>query len=208
MRIAVVTPTKDRPEAVDLCRRWFREQTRPPANHIIASGGGVYGNLLAGIEHARQYDVIVFADDDDHYAPSWLAWIEEQFADAAVMAAGQIVTRMHHIRASAFRDCRAGPLPGTMAFRSTVAYDVASYMRAGVSPKQVFADFEVRRTDVQHVTHIKGLYPGAGVSKKHSADRFPHDDPNHAELRSAIGDDATHAFLAAAATIDTRTQQV
>ena len=36
MKISVITPTKDRPEIVELCQRWFREQTYPVHEHIIA----------------------------------------------------------------------------------------------------------------------------------------------------------------------------
>ena len=134
LRISVVTPTKDRPEAVELCQRWFRQQSHRAHEHLIIEGGTHVENLLEGIQRAEG-DAIVLADDDDYYGPGWLAWIASTLRVWSLV--GQVVTASFHIRARSRRECRVGPLPGTMAFRRCESRSVLDQIRAVDSQRLV-----------------------------------------------------------------------
>ena len=207
MRISVVTPTKDRPEAVELCQRWFRQQTVQAHEHLIIDGGTHVENLLEGIERASG-DVIVFADDDDYYGPGWLAWIDRALRVRSL--AGQVITQSFHIRDQARQECKVGPLAGTMAFRRCESRAVIDHITARQTPKHILWDYtEPKRvpsshakiTTTQHVTHIKGLYPN-GISVQHTSTKHPIPDPGLAYLRATIGDPVVGLYLDAIPWID------
>ena len=209
MKISVITPTKDRPEIVELCQRWFREQTYPVHEHIIADGGTMLENLVQGFGQVDPAtDVVLFADDDDYYHKDWVEWIRDAFQkNPAVQVAGQRLMAMHHLRAEARRDCSVGPLAGMMAFRTEVWPLVLQCIKEDERPKQVFRDFGRPAKLITHgqfCRHMKGIY-GSGMSVKHDAARFPILDPGLGYLRGLVGDPVVDAYLEAIERIDART---
>jgi hypothetical protein len=119
MTITVITPTCDRPVGIAVLERWMARQTRQPDEWIVADGGerpavcamgqtqvhrprpaGVenfLGNLQAGL-HAVTGDVIVWCEDDDWYAPTHLATLEQQLRDQpSALAAGDDNQRYYNL---------------------------------------------------------------------------------------------------------------
>lgn len=97
-RILAITPTRDRPVAMQACTQWVMRQTIPVDRWLIVTDGAgplPHGpridqihrlsdpgepphtlplNLLRALEHAEAYehDVLAIFEDDDWYAPNYL----------------------------------------------------------------------------------------------------------------------------------------
>lgn len=208
MRISVVTPTKDRPEAVELCQRWFSEQRYPVYEHIVVDGGGMLDNLREGIRKAKG-DIVLLADDDDYYDPGWTKWVAGTYRDPESQAAGQTVQTFYHIRGARRWDGeKQGPLAGTISFRIGQSDNVIQWMDEDGRPKRILRDVKHTVVHEQFCCRIMGLYlgdgPGRGLSRKHSPDSFPIPDPGLRSLRERIGDSAVDAYLDAVKRIDER----
>lgn len=109
MRLSVVTPTGDRPEAFALCETWMGRQTFAPHEWLVYCDGAAptrvsrgqilircpewagRGSLVRKVRDALARttgDAIVIVEDDDWYAPGWLAWCAEQLKTVAVVGEG------------------------------------------------------------------------------------------------------------------------
>lgn len=207
VKISVITPTKDRPEAVALCQRWFREQTYPVHEHIIVEGASQLDNIRAGFEEATG-DVILVADDDDYYTPDWTRWLAGVYENPKIRAAGLVVRGMHHVRASCSSPRVFPPLIGTLSFRADEAANVFRCMGFDGKPHRVLWGVPCVVADHPYCYRIMGMYPadgpGRGMSRKHNPDRFPDEDRGFRSLRGKIGDKVVDAYLAAVKDIDTR----
>lgn len=104
MKISVLTPTRNRPEALALAERWLRQQTRPADQWVVVDGSdrpagvrNLVENLLAGLERVTG-DVVVFWEDDDYYAPTHLATVAAAFdAHPAAWILGDQEIRTYHL---------------------------------------------------------------------------------------------------------------
>lgn len=207
MKISVVTPTKNRPEAVELCRRWFLNQVHPIHEHIVIEGGGMNENLCEGIRKATG-DVVVLADDDDYYGPKWARRIARIYRDPSVRAAGQLLDGLYHLRGERRWEIKHGPLSGTISFRREEADRLIDCINFDGRAKRILREVPHYVSKTQHCYRMMGLYhpqlPGRGVSRKHSADSFPIPDPGLRFLRLRIGDKVVDAYIDAMEKIDTR----
>jgi hypothetical protein len=93
--LTLITPTGDRPEAFALCERWIANQTYTGKYRWLVTDDGITPttfsnkaieyirlepvngntqarNLRKALELVDRKDKIVFIEDDDYYAPSWL----------------------------------------------------------------------------------------------------------------------------------------
>ncbi len=211
VKISVVTPTKDRPEAIELCRRWFREQTYPIHEHIVVDGGTAAENTAEGIDQATG-DVILLADDDDYYAPGWTRWIAAAYAsEPVIMATGHKTMAMYHIRAGLRHDCDKPPLPGSISFRIEQRPAVKLCMARANKPQLILKDVRHSLPQGTFVYRIMGMYhsslPGRGLSRKHNPNRFSIPDTDLAFLRSRIGSGIVDRYLDAIERIDQRLGQ-
>ena len=210
IEISVVTPTKDRPEAIKLCSRWFKEQTYPVHEHIIACGGNVIENLIAGINKATG-DVILLADDDDYYAPGWTQWLARLYKRKRMEAAGHKTRAMYHLRSEMRLECNKPPPPGSVSFRIDQRPAVKRWMAKANKPQMILKEVCYKVPRINYVYRIMGLYPGdrpgRGLSRKHNPNRFSIADPDLHVLRSRIGDDVVDLYLDAIERIDQRLGQ-
>jgi hypothetical protein len=79
MRLTAITcTTPERKEALDLCKVYVDRQTRKPDQWLVLDGPEAMQQKLkkAIAEGQIEGDYIVFAEDDDWFAPSWFAWCE------------------------------------------------------------------------------------------------------------------------------------
>lgn len=207
MRISVITPTKDRPEAVELCRRWFKEQTYPVHEHLVIEGGGHLDNIRAGLTQVSG-DVILLADDDDYYAPGWTQWLADVYANPDVHAAGHPTKAMYHPRTERRLECNIGPLAGSLSFRTEDSELVAQCIEFDKRPKRILRNVHSVIAQETFCYRIMGLYhggrPGRGLSRKHNPELFNISDPGLTELRALIGDPVVDAYLKAIEHIDAR----
>lgn len=97
MKVSLLTPTGNRPEAFALCERWMAQQTYKPDFWIVVDDGveptpvsdpfikyirapipwqpgqnTQKSNLQEGTKHYLMGDVVFIIEDDDYYAPTYL----------------------------------------------------------------------------------------------------------------------------------------
>ncbi len=101
MRISIITPTGDRPECIALLSKWIANQTIKPSQWVIVDDGVVPlkpikgakiirrekvkgvtlgANLDAALDHVTG-DYILIMEDDDYYAPQYIARTIDMFDD-------------------------------------------------------------------------------------------------------------------------------
>jgi hypothetical protein len=78
VKITAITATFERPQAMELCRKYMARQTRQPDQWIILDGPEpMIDKLLACIESGRIIgDAVIFYEDDDAFFPTWIEWCE------------------------------------------------------------------------------------------------------------------------------------
>lgn len=221
--LTVITPTRDRPQAFALCRRWMASQKAAgpiqwivvddgdtpvepgPFEHVRREPSGVRNtlpeNLIAALDRARE-DRIVIMEDDDFYAPGYLAMIGGRLERE--WAAGEVKARLYNVKSRRWHTdanpsfaslCRTGfrkeamPLVRGAAIETRRAGDVSidvRFWKAVRATGQPCGLFEQPKLTVG----IKGLPGRAGLGKNHAPDVFPHKDPEGAILRNWVGETA------------------
>jgi hypothetical protein len=118
MRVSVITPTCDRPDAFRLTERWMARQTVQPDEWIVADGGQTPAPCTQGQRHVHQPappgvenfaanlltaaqaaagEILVGWEDDDWYAPTHLARLLQAFDASESMVAGDDQQRYYHV---------------------------------------------------------------------------------------------------------------
>jgi glycosyltransferase involved in cell wall biosynthesis len=219
--ITVITPTRDRPQAFALCRQWMAAQElAEPFQWIVVDDGDVPiqegpfehlrrppsgarntlpDNLIEALARARG-DRIVIVEDDDFYAPGYLALMAEHLRKD--WAAGEVRARYYNVKSRRWHVgpdpsfaslCRTGfrreaaDLVRKSAEETKRAGDVSVDIRFWAAVKRAalpFALFEQPKLTVS----IKGLPGRAGLGKNHAADIFPHKDPEGLVLKTWVGE--------------------
>lgn len=221
----IITPTGDRPAAWKLCQWYVARQTYtgPVVWHVVDDGvepmpvefarddymltvhrlQPVDGNSQSrNMRHLlRQVDPrhpVVIWEDDDWYAPDWLATVAEIMRHGELV--GEMQSRYYNVavrRARQLRNSQHASLCST----AVRGYAVDALMRACESGTK-FIDIELWRhfRRLRHlfgghrVVGIKGLPGRGGIGMGHSADFQGDADPQGALLRRWIGVDA-EAYL-------------
>lgn len=126
MRITVITPTGDRPEAFSLCRKYMARQDLQPYQWIVVDDGVIplplslcegceyirrtggenhhtlCNNILAALPHVKG-DAIVFMEDDDWYHHKYLKVMEKYLCSYNLV--GQCKTLYYHIGQRKYYRC-------------------------------------------------------------------------------------------------------
>lgn len=240
VKVSVVTPTCDRPHAFALCERWMARQTVTPDEWIVADGGKSSANCTMRQRHlhdpsqpgaanfarnltngllAASGDVVVFVEDDDHYAPDHVEHIVSQLErNPQALAAGDDRLRYYNVAHRWWREfanvgsalcqtaLRREAIPGFLNVirecRRVRAYGIdAAFWR--LIPRERWA---ISRTGT--VVGMKGLpgTAGLGIGHRPRAEQWNR-DRDGAKLREWIGYDAD-LYCAAATTTGARTVAV
>ncbi len=129
MKLALLTPTGDRPEAFALCQRWIERQTRwpdawfvtddgvtetiadPVIPHIAVNrlfpwdkpGTSQHRNMLVllDIAEASDADAFVIVEDDDFYGPGYLAACEHHLRNHELI--GEKPARYYNVKTRHWR---------------------------------------------------------------------------------------------------------
>ena len=83
MRLTAITATcAGREEAFALCTKFVARQTRQPDQWLILDGPEpMQHKLKTAIQEGKiEGDMIVFAEDDDWFAPTWFEWCETRLS--------------------------------------------------------------------------------------------------------------------------------
>lgn len=223
--IQILTATGARPEAFALCERWMAAQTYegavtwfivddgPEPTPITRSrwpqvvirpapfwkpGQNTQArNLLKGIDAIDPRSPVVIIEDDDYYAPDWLAYVASQLERAELV--GECRARYYNL---ALRKGRQLPNVQHASLCSTAMQGRAiGTFRKVCEERGKFIDLELwRRHKSRHlftgnrVVGIKGLPGRGGIGMGHREDFRGEFDPDGALLRQWIGDDA-RAYL-------------
>ena len=121
MNFTTITCTGDRPEAFALCEKYLEEQTLRPSQMLVLDDGHEPAKCTIGQEHYYlphcrgpgsmvnkmkaalasgivTGDAIAFIEDDDVFAPTWLAWCAEKLAHHELIGEGWSIYFNAHYR--------------------------------------------------------------------------------------------------------------
>lgn len=203
MKIDVITPSGERPEALALCREYVARQTYQDINHIVVeTSGTIAANLVLLLDQVTGDAVVVF-EDDDWYHPKWVEYCVERLQKFPMV--GELHTRYYHLPLRKHRDmetARRASLCNT-AFRP----EMIPHLRGACAAGHLGVDARfwanalldgnpshLNRGPLFYVVGMKGLPGRPGMGAGHNANFYmtPRDD-NYAVLRSWVGeDDAAH----------------
>jgi glycosyltransferase involved in cell wall biosynthesis len=116
--ITAITPTGDRPLAFALCQNWMRNQTRQPEQWLVIDDGKIPTSPLISMEYVRREprrddprhtlilnlkaalslikgDIIMIIEDDEYYAPEYIAEMERRLSGHEV--AGIMRSKYYHL---------------------------------------------------------------------------------------------------------------
>lgn len=220
MRVSVVTPTADRPEALALAERWMARQTRPPDEWIIADGGRTptpttmgqivtYATREPGtenfVENLRRGllvatgGLVVLWEDDEWYGPRHLERLLALFRSETLVV-GDDLQRYYNVAARCWRTFEhTGASLCQTAFRRELIpllRDTATEALArgsyGVDNAFWAAVPQQRqvRRRIDTVVGIKGLPGQPGLGRGHRPDPSWTADPALTTLRAWVGADA------------------
>jgi predicted O-methyltransferase YrrM len=114
MKLSAVTPTGNRPEAFALCEHYMARQTLKPFQWIILDDGDVPTKTTMGQDYIycpeyrgptslvkklshlvgnklAKHDALVFFEDDDAYAPTWLEFCATHLAAYDMIGEGRAI---------------------------------------------------------------------------------------------------------------------
>lgn len=210
--VSIITPTKGRPEALELCKHYVQRQDYAgEIQHIIQEGGTLTENLLKAMPKVEGHIVFIF-EDDDHYSPEWVRAGVEKLHDVDII--GQWRTRYYHLPTGGWREltdkkrlttCETQHVSALSctAFWTIHAYTLEQRCRTG---NQKFVDRDVWQCvvsivkshlfDTNYVHGMKGL-PGTPNMGSGGSPGFyhEHDDERSSKLREWVGDADAEVYL-------------
>jgi len=125
MNVTCITPTGDRPEAFELCRRWIFSQTKQPTQWLVVDDGftPLPDSSQKGIEYIRRkpdkgegntltknlrvllpfikYDKILIIEDDDWYGPDYIKTMSNYLNNHVLVGEG--CARYYHVPTLQYR---------------------------------------------------------------------------------------------------------
>lgn len=203
MKLSVVTcTTPGRRVAFDLCRKYVERQTRQPDEWLVMDDATtpMPQKVLQALGRMTG-DAIVWAEDDDWYAPGWLSWVEKSLEQGFDLV-GEGEAIYYHVSRRWWSPCknvRHASLCQT-AMRMTLREELENTIRAWDNP---FFDCRLWRVDAKKmlrlprdgerlVIGIKGMPGTPGYSPEHRQKNPPGciPDPALLKLWQLIGKDA------------------
>lgn len=200
MKITAITATYQRTEAFALCQRYMEAQTRQPNQWLVLAGPEpMPQKVLSAIEEGQvKGDAIVFFEDDDFYAPTWIEWCATQLEKFDLVGEGLAV--YYNVRRRWWSECRNvrhASLAQTAITRELFE-PLCNIIRGFDSP---FFDTRLWQLDCskflalpgiaheRRVVGIKGMPGTTGYSAEHRQDHPPgvHADPSLLQLWKLIG---------------------
>lgn len=204
MKLTVITCTHERPEALALCERYLKRQTRQPDQWLVLDGPEPMPKkvlqALQGIQITG--DAIVFIEDDDWYRADYLAWISANLELGYDMI-GEGMAAYYHVGHRWWSECgnvRHAALCQTAISRELFE-PLANVIESFHSPFFDTRIWEVecnkrlalpKNPSERRVLGIKGMPGRVGYSGEHAQSMPPgvRADPSLLQLWRWIGADA------------------
>ena len=203
MKLTSLTCTYQRPKAFALCERYMARQTRQPDQWLVLDGPEpMRKKVLAAVAGGKvEGDAIVFFEDDDWVAPTWLEWCERQLARGFDIV-GQGNALYYHARRRWWSECRNNRHASLCqtAIARTLFEPLCNLIPAYDNE---FFDTRLWRIDANRYLHLpndgerlvigmKGMPGKPGYSGEHRNTDPPgvHSDPALLKLWKLIGEDA------------------
>lgn len=215
MKLAVLTPTGDRPEAFALCKRYMQRQTLQPDVWFVTDDGvdpsshwalrlppwdkpgtSQHRNMLALLDLAEQSncDAFVIMEDDDWYGPRYLNRCAALLESHELI--GEIPARYYNVKTRHWRifpNNHHASLCQT-AFRRSMIQPMREVVASGQWIDMTFWPRYLSRGflwEGKNVVGIKSMPGRGGVSNAHrETASWGHEDPRLEKLREWIGADA------------------
>jgi hypothetical protein len=221
--LTAITPTGDRPLAFALLQRWVSRQTRPPDQWLVVDDGAsplepvvsmdyvrrerrpedpqhtLIANLRAAFPLVRG-DRIVILEDDEYYAPGYLAAMEAQLASHEVV--GIRCSKYYHLPTGRWANIgnRTHASLAQTAFRASFLPTFAKELRG-----DTYLDIRLWRAigarghlfgdeSASLYLGIKGLPGRPGIGQGHNPKMYRAVDHTRAVLRQFTGADAQIYF--------------
>lgn len=206
MKVSVITPTKDRPQCLELCKKYVQRQTYKVHEHIIAEGKDLHGNIQDALKKVTG-DIVVIFEDDDWYSQNWVELCVRGLETSNLF--GQGLFAYYHIPSGGYFleeiSVLHAPLHAT-AFRSEIIDDILKIddVRRGTKPildvyiwntiKNKPRTINSVRSNVstintREVVSLKGLPGLAGYSPSHNQNFYSKFDVDRSVIKSWIGCD-------------------
>jgi hypothetical protein len=204
MKITAITATWKRPEAMTLCEKYIRRQTRQPDQWLILTGPDpMPRKVLRALENGDvEGDLIAFIEDDDYFRPDWLEWVEKK-AERGYDLIGEGHAVYYHVRNRWWSECfnvHHASLCST-AITSDLFEPLCNIIKSYESPFFDTRIWQVEcnrflalpKTDAERrVIGIKGMPGTAGYSGEHTMFHpvGSQPDPSGFRLWQLLGQDA------------------
>lgn len=205
--VSIITPTKGRPEALELCKHYVQRQDyQGEIQHIIEEGGTLTENLLKAMPKVEG-DIVFIFEDDDHYRSDWIAegWWHLRISGNDIV--GQCSARYYHLPTQGYRELFPDE---TVSSLSCTAFDVSALglLQARCETgKEESVDLDFWKAAMgeglnsylffTHYVHgMKGL-PGTPNMGSGGRPGFchEHDDERSSKLREWVGDADAEVYL-------------
>lgn len=193
--VSVVTPTRNRLEALELCRRWVARQKYPKVEHVVVEdpGEGLHKTLHRGFSEAKG-DILTFLADDDWIGPDYIQTSVAYLASMDLM--GHAVRQVYHLGSMRYGKWSRGPFSGTISFRRKLLGHALELL----SPPNVKQPKKLLRRHAYLVykpgdrcVFMRGIYPEP--HHKLNLAKYPFVDPDGQQLREWIGDEDAETYL-------------
>jgi hypothetical protein len=225
-RVAVLTCTGGRPEAMRLCEKYIRRQTHRDFDWVVVddypvpsapataakiirpqpfwdqrSGHTLVRNMKEGLRALRDYDVIIFWEDDDWYAEDYVEVMLKRFASLpdSITMIGECYHKYWNARSRLWLSANntGHASLSTTAIRGSMIEKLHEMLLTQTQPFIDLAMWKAFRGEGYlfpggHQFGIKGLpgRPGIGAGHRLRRNRSAQTDEDMSVLRSWIGDDA------------------
>lgn len=221
--LTLLTTTGERPNAWALCQRWMAQQIySKPVRWVIVDDGTVAQeitferdnwtlqvirplphwqegqntqarNLLVAMDAIRPDDMVVFVEDDDYYAPTWLQTVESNFHHAELI--GERRAFYYNVATRRFNQLQNQSHASLCS--SAIRGKALNTFRQVCKPGVKFIDVALWRMhpnqhlfDGELVTGIKGFSGRRGIGMGHDVDFGYRTDFDGSVLRNRIGENA------------------
>lgn len=118
MRLAVLTPTRDRPECLRLLSKWLERQTDAEFTHVVVDDGATPAvirpdhylrreprktdpkhtlgtNIAYALPTLTDFDAISFAEDDEYLTPDYVARVKQLLTKGDLV--GEQYAKIYHV---------------------------------------------------------------------------------------------------------------
>lgn len=220
--LTLLTPTGDRPEAFDLCKKWISKQDyKKPIKWIIVNDGideleventnnitiqyiklpprqpnTQSINLLEGLNYVSEDAKLVIIEDDDYYGVEWLSTVDKYLNDYDLV--GEKDTIFFNVKSKSYNknkhDKHASLCATAMKGKALLWFREVCLNNIEWIDHRLWKDFKGSKLllDTDIVIGIKGMPGRGGISIGHDNRRFGKYDCDYKHLTQYLNQDVDY----------------